>query len=214
MNNLQDDYRGKPHEPSPCALPGAQGRLGQSISYRHGLELIALGLLAVGSPHPGDYPEFRRGEDAPHGRGGSSAQDVQPRGQSWWEQGAAPRQPRAENHRCHHCQTFITFFLPISRGHFPAGTVTPHSSFHHSTGQELAQHRPARATQPTPPTGAQQVWGKSKMDPPRDGHSWSPVASPPLPEQGPEPLIGTGEDLVTGAHCSTSPKNKTQKLQS
>lgn len=53
MNNLQDDYRGKPHEPSPCALPGAQGRLGQSISYRHGLELIALELLAVGNPRAG-----------------------------------------------------------------------------------------------------------------------------------------------------------------
>lgn len=37
MNNLHNDYRGKPHEPSPYALPGAQGRLGQSISYQHRL---------------------------------------------------------------------------------------------------------------------------------------------------------------------------------
>lgn len=81
----------------------------------------------------------------------------------------------------------------------------------------------ARATQPTPPTSVQQLCAKSRMTHqaalPVHRPSWTPAASPPLPEQCPEPLSSTGEGqghrhpLSTDTHHLSRLKNKTQNLQ-
>lgn len=145
MNNLQDDYRGKPHEPSPCALPGAQGRPGQSISYRHGLELIALELLAVGNPRAGRLSgiQERGGCTAWEGRDqrpGCAARRTKLVGTGGSSQTATSRKssvpPLPDLHH----------LLPPHRPRiFPSGHGDPHSSFHHSMGQELAQQPPCQS---------------------------------------------------------------------
>lgn len=108
--------------------------------------------------------------------------------------------------------------FPISRGHIPAGTVTSHSSLHHSTGAGPGTTLPEPHNPPHPPVSSKSVAN------PRWTHqttlsgyrpSWTSVPSPPLPEQCPEPLSSTGEEL--GDRCPllhlTKLKNKTQNLQ-
>lgn len=70
-------------------------------------------------------------------REGIGTQDVQPGGQSWWEQEAGPRQPRLlgeQRASVPPLPDLLHLLFPISQGHTPAGMVTSHGSPHHSTG--------------------------------------------------------------------------------
>lgn len=127
---------------SPCALPGARGRLGQSISASAQGAADSTGaapVLTRGNPYPGfqeSRTQERRGCTTLGGEG-ISTQDVQPGGQSWWEQEAGPRQPRVlgeQRASVPPLPDLLHLLFPISRGHSPAGMVTSHGSLHHSTG--------------------------------------------------------------------------------
>lgn len=141
-------------------------------------------------------------------------------GQSWWEQEAGPRQPQVlgELRALVPLPDLHHLLFPISRGRNAAGMVTTHLT--PSQHRTWPSNHLARAAQPTPPSRVKQcpASGKSKMDPPRTlpvhRPSWTAAASPPPPEQCPEPL-----SWVTGTHCSTDThhfsrlKNKIQNLQ-
>lgn len=124
MNNLHNDYRGKPHEPSPCALPGARGRLCQSTSASAQGAADSTGaarVLTRGNPSPGfqeSRTQERRGCTTLGGKGsvprmcsqedkaGGNRREV-PDSHGCWG---------SREHRCHHSQTFSTFSSPSAEG--------------------------------------------------------------------------------------------------
>lgn len=202
MNNLHNDYRGKPHGPSPCALPGAQGRLGQSV-YQHGLQLIALEphVCSQGEPRArGADPEFRSGENALQWEGRARY----PGGQSWWEQEARPRQPRAESTGATTPRPSLLLF-PISRG-----MVTSHNSLQHSTGS--AAILPELHNPHHPPASLWQIQdGPTRQHCPSTDPPGAQQHLQPFQSSAQSPSVAQERSWVTGAHCSTSPPLQTEK---
>lgn len=112
-NNLHNDYRGKPHEPSPYALPGAQGRLGQSTSASAQSVADSTGAAHVltrgNSRNPGcttaggkgSVPRMCSQEDKAGGSRRQVPDSHECRG--------------SREHQCHHSQTFSTFSSPLAK---------------------------------------------------------------------------------------------------
>lgn len=204
MNNLHSDYRGKPNEPSPCALPGAQGRPGQSISVS--AQGVADGAEAVcsqwGTPDPGSLSGMQE-------RGGCTTVGEKrsvPRMSSQEDKAGGNRRQVPDSHECwgskrasvppltdlHH------LLFPISQGHIPAGMVSSHNSLHHSMGRGPANTLPEPHNPHHPAVSSKSVanprW-THRATLPVHRPSGAPVASSPLPEQCPGPLSSTGEEL-------------------
>lgn len=206
MNNLHNDYRGKPHEPSPYAVPGAQGRPGQSIPVSaQGVADRAV-CSQWGTPDPESLSgmQERGGCTTVGGKGSvpSAAGRTKLVGTGGRSQTATSAGEQESIGATTHRPSPPS--LPHQLRTYPSrdGDLTQLTPSQHGTWR--SSHL-ARATQPTPPTSVQQVCGKSKMDPPSNAASPQTFLGPSsisTPSQA-EPSAAQERSWVTGTHCPT-----------